>query len=108
MPARLDARGAAHPGGPNLEKEPKLISKPKPKFGVQCSVPEAMRLCRHDWMREALRILVARRGWQLPPNVALGSAMPLLSNGNGSAALGGPAEAGAGPAPHAKRVFAQS
>ena len=74
---------------------------------MQCSVPEAMRLCRYDWMREALRILVARRGWQLPPTLALSSAMPPLSNGNGNAAAGQP-EAAAGPAPHAKRVFAQS
>ena len=75
---------------------------------MQCSVPEAMRLCRHEWMREALRILVARRGWQLPPALALNSAMPLLSNANGNAAMGGQPDAAAGPALHAKRVFAQS
>lgn len=75
---------------------------------MQCSVPEAMRLCRHDWMREALRILVARRGWQLPTVPALNPAMPLLSNGSGNVALGGQPEAAAGPAPQVKRVFAQS
>ena len=35
------------------------ITKSLAWSGMQCSVPEAMRLCRHDWMREALRILLA-------------------------------------------------
>ncbi len=37
-----------------------LCCKPHP---AQCSLPEASRQCKHEWMREALRTWVRRRGW---------------------------------------------
>lgn len=77
---------------------------------AQCSVPDAMQNCRHDWMREALRILVARRGWELPPALVLQHAPspPLLSNGNGSAALTAAVPPEPAIAAGSARVYAQS
>lgn len=34
-----------------------------PAAHAQCSLPEASRQCKHEWMREALRAWVRRRGW---------------------------------------------
>ncbi len=83
------------------------------RWGVrQCSVPEAMQYCRHEWMREALRILVARRGWELPPGVGLhpsgAGAAGALVNGHGSAADSAPAAPEPANVTATSRVLAQS
>lgn len=49
---------------------PWCASAPEQLSAVQFSLPEAVKACRHDWMRAALHDWIAREGWARPPAAA--------------------------------------